>query len=267
MTFAAGLSTEGYKPFAAIYSTFLQRAYDQVVHDVAIQNLPVRFAIDRAGLVGADGPTHAGAFDITYLCTLPNFVVMAASDEAELVRMVNTAVNINDRPCAFRYPRGNGLGVNLPGINEILELGKGRIVKEGNKVAILNLGARLQECLKAAENLEAKGISTTVADARFAKPLDHKLIMDLCLNHEALITIEEGSIGGFGSHIFQMLSERGVLDKGLKIRSMILPDKFVDQDTPENMYTSVGLDSLSIEQKAIEALKSNIVMPKVKKFS
>tara|TARA_Y100000590_G_scaffold458956_1_gene614790 strand:- start:1072 stop:2991 length:1920 start_codon:yes stop_codon:yes gene_type:complete len=267
VTFAAGLSTEGYKPFAAIYSTFLQRAYDQVVHDVAIQNLPVRFAIDRAGLVGADGPTHAGAFDITYLCTLPNFVVMAASDEAELVRMVNTAVNINDRPCAFRYPRGNGLGVNLPGINEILELGKGRIVKEGNKVAILNLGARLQECLKAAENLEAKGISTTVADARFAKPLDHKLIMDLCLNHEALITIEEGSIGGFGSHIFQMLSERGVLDKGLKIRSMILPDKFVDQDTPENMYTSVGLDSLSIEQKAIEALKSNIVMPKVKKFS
>jgi len=267
VTFAAGLSTEGYKPFAAIYSTFLQRAYDQVVHDVAIQNLPVRFAIDRAGLVGADGPTHAGAFDITYLCTLPNFVVMAASDEAELVRMVNTAVNINDRPCAFRYPRGNGLGVNLPGINEILELGKGRIVKEGNKVAILNLGARLQECLKAAENLEAKGISTTVADARFAKPLDHKLIMDLCLNHEALITIEEGSIGGFGSHIFQMLSERGVLDKGLKIRSMILPDKFVDQDTPENMYVSVGLDSLSIEQKAIEALKSNIVMPKVKKFS
>tara|TARA_B100001123_G_scaffold439004_1_gene574970 strand:- start:1072 stop:2991 length:1920 start_codon:yes stop_codon:yes gene_type:complete len=267
VTFAAGLSTEGYKPFAAIYSTFLQRAYDQVVHDVAIQNLPVRFAIDRAGLVGADGPTHAGAFDITYLCTLPNFVVMAASDEAELVRMVNTAVNINDRPCAFRYPRGNGLGVNLPGINEILELGKGRIVKEGNKVAILNLGARLQECLKAAENLEAKGISTTVADARFAKPLDHKLIMDLCLNHEALITIEEGSIGGFGSHIFQMLSERGVLDKGLKIRTMILPDKFVDQDTPENMYTSVGLDSLSIEQKAIEALKSNIVMPKVKKFS
>ena len=267
VTFAAGLSTEGYKPFAAIYSTFLQRAYDQVVHDVAIQNLPVRFAIDRAGLVGADGPTHAGAFDITYLCTLPNFVVMAASDEAELVRMVNTAVNINDRPCAFRYPRGNGLGINLPGINEILDLGKGRVVKEGNKVAILNLGARLQQCLKAAENLEAKGISTTVADARFAKPLDHKLIIDLCLNHEALITIEEGSIGGFGSHIFQMLSERGVLDKGLKIRSMILPDKFIDQDTPENMYTSVGLDALSIEQKVIEALKSNIVMPKVKKFS
>ena len=202
VTFAAGLATEGYKPFAAIYSTFLQRAYDQVVHDVAIQNLPVRFAIDRAGLVGADGPTHAGAFDITYLSTLPNFVVMAASDEAELVRMINTAVSINDRPSAFRYPRGNGLGLNLPGINEIIELGKGTIVKEGSKVAILSFGARLQECLKAANKLDAKGISTTVADARFAKPLDQKLIMDLCLNHEILITIEEGSIGGFSSHMF-----------------------------------------------------------------
>jgi len=267
VTFAAGLATEGYKPFAAIYSTFLQRAYDQVVHDVAIQNLPVRFAIDRAGLVGADGPTHAGAFDITYLSTLPNFVVMAASDEAELVRMINTAVTINDRPSAFRYPRGNGLGLNLPGINEIIELGKGTIVKEGSKVAILSFGARLQECLKAANKLDAKGISTTVADARFAKPLDQKLIMDLCLNHEILITIEEGSIGGFGSHVFQMLSERGIFDKGLKIRSMILPDQFIDQDTPENMYKTAGLDAQAIEQKILDALNSNIVIPKTKQFN
>ena len=267
VTFAAGLTTEGYKPFAAIYSTFLQRAYDQVVHDVAIQSLPVRFAIDRAGLVGADGPTHAGAFDITYLSTLPNFVVMAASDEAELVRMINTAVSINDRPCAFRYPRGNGLGVELPGINEILELGKGKIVKEGSKIAILSFGTRLQECLKAADKLDAQGISTTVADARFAKPLDHKLIIDLCLHHEVLITIEEGSIGGFGSHIFQMLSERGIFDKGLKIRSMILPDRFMDQDTPENMYKAAGLDAQAIEQKAFDALKSNIIISKTKQFN
>ena len=267
VTFAAGLTTEGYKPFAAIYSTFLQRAYDQVVHDVAIQSLPVRFAIDRAGLVGADGPTHAGAFDITYLSTLPNFVVMAASDEAELIRMINTAVSINDRPCAFRYPRGNGLGVELPGINEILELGKGKIVKEGSKIAILSFGTRLQECLKAADKLDAQGISTTVADARFAKPLDHKLIIDLCLHHEVLITIEEGSIGGFGSHIFQMLSERGIFDKGLKIRSMILPDRFMDQDTPENMYKAAGLDAQAIEQKALDALKSNIIISKTKQFN
>ena len=267
VTFAAGLATEGYKPFAAIYSTFLQRAYDQVVHDVAIQNLPVRFAIDRAGLVGADGPTHAGSFDITYLSTLPNFVVMAASDEAELVRMINTAVNINDRPSAFRYPRGNGLGIKLPEINEILEIGKGKIVREGNRVAILSFGGRLQESLKAADKLETKGISTTVADARFAKPLDQKLIMDLCLNHEVLITIEEGSIGGFGSHVFQMLSNRGVFDKGLKIRSMILPDQFIDQDTPENMYKKAGLDSKSIEQKVLDTLKSNVVIPKAKRFN
>jgi len=267
VTFAAGLTTEGYKPFAAIYSTFLQRAYDQIVHDVAIQSLPVRFAIDRAGLVGADGPTHAGAFDITYLSTLPNFVVMAASDEAELVRMINTAVSINDKPCAFRYPRGNGLGVNLPGISEILELGKGKIVKEGSKIAILSFGTRLQECLKAADKLDAQGISTTVADARFAKPLDHKLIMDLCLHHEVLITIEEGSIGGFGSHIFQALSERGIFDKGLKIRSMILPDRFIDQDTSENMYKAAGLDAQAIEQKALDTLKSNIVIPKTKQFN
>jgi len=267
VTFAAGLATEGYKPFAAIYSTFLQRAYDQVVHDVAIQNLPVRFAIDRAGLVGADGPTHAGAFDITYLSTLPNFVVMGASDEAELVRMINTAVSINDRPSAFRYPRGNGLGVELPSINEILEIGKGKIVKEGKKVAILSFGGRLQESLKAADKLDAKGILTTVADARFAKPIDQKLIMDLCLNHEVLITIEEGSIGGFGSHVFQMLSERGFFDKGLKIRSMILPDQFIDQDTPENMYKTAGLDAQAIEQKILDTLKSNIVIPKTKQFN
>jgi len=267
VTFAAGLATEGYKPFAAIYSTFLQRAYDQIVHDVAIQNLPVRFAIDRAGLVGADGATHAGSFDITYLSTLPNFVVMAASDEAELIKMINTAVNINDRPSAFRYPRGNVLGIELPGINEILDIGKGKIVKDGNKVAILNFGGRLQECLKAARKLDAKGISTTVADARFAKPLDQKLIMDICLNHEVLITIEEGSIGGFGSHVFQMLSERGIFDKGLKIRSMILPDKFIDQDTPENMYKIAGLDAESIEQKVLEALKSNLVISRTKQLS
>ena len=267
VTFAAGLTTEGYKPFAAIYSTFLQRAYDQVVHDVAIQSLPVRFAIDRAGLVGADGPTHAGAFDITYLSTLPNFVVMAASDEAELVRMINTAVSINDKPSAFRYPRGNGLGVELPEISEILELGKGQIVKEGSKIAILSFGTRLQECLKAASKLDAQGISTTVADARFAKPLDQKLIMDLCLHHEVLITIEEGSIGGFGSHIFQALSERGIFDKGLKIRSMILPDRFIDQDTSENMYKAAGLDAQAIEQKSLDTLKSNIVIPKTKQFN
>ena len=266
VTFAAGLATEGYKPFAAIYSTFLQRAYDQVVHDVAIQNLPVRFAIDRAGLVGADGPTHAGAFDITYLSTLPNFVVMGASDEAELVRMINTAVSINDRPSAFRYPRGSGLGVELPGINEILEIGKGKIVKEGKKVAILSFGGRLQESLKAADKLDAKGVFTTVADARFAKPIDQKLIMDLCLNHEVLVTIEEGSIGGFGSHVFQMLSERGFFDKGLKIRSMILPDQFIDQDTPENMYKTAGLTAEAIEQKVLDALKSNIVISKIKQF-
>ncbi|MDC1475995.1 1-deoxy-D-xylulose-5-phosphate synthase [Pelagibacteraceae bacterium] len=264
VTFAAGLATEGYKPFAAIYSTFLQRAYDQVVHDVAIQKLPVRFAIDRAGLVGADGPTHAGSFDVTYLATLPNFVVMAASDEAELVRMVNTAVSINDRPSAFRYPRGNGIGVELPSIKEVLKIGKGKIIKEGKKVALLNFGTRLQECLKASKSLDAKGVSTSVVDARFAKPLDQKLIMDLCFNHEVLITIEEGSIGGFGSHVFQMLSERGIFDKGLKIRSMTLPDQFIDQDTPENMYKIAGLDAKSIEQKAIEALKSNIVIPKIK---
>ena len=269
VTFAAGLTTEGYKPFVAIYSTFLQRAYDQIVHDVAIQKLPVRFAIDRAGLVGADGPTHAGSFDVTYLATLPNFVVMAASDEGELVKMINTAANINDRPSAFRYPRGNGIGVDLPNIKEVLEIGKGRIIKEGKKVAILSFGARLQECLKAAKNLDVRGISTTVADARFAKPLDEKLIIDLSLNHEVLITIEEGSIGGFGSHVMQMLTERGIFDKGLKMRSMILPDKFLDQDTPEEMYKKAGLDCDSIIEKVENVLKSNVVVAKsaIKKSS
>jgi len=264
VTFAAGLATEGYKPFAAIYSTFLQRAYDQVVHDVAIQSLPVRFAIDRAGLVGADGPTHAGSFDITYLATLPNFIVMAASDEAELVKMINTSVNINDKPSAFRYPRGNGVGVELPDIKEILEIGKGRVIKEGKKVALLNFGARLHECIKASSILENKGISTTVVDSRFAKPLDKKLIMDLSINHEVLITIEEGSIGGFSSHVMHMLSETGILDRGLKIRSMILPDIFLDQDTPEQMYKKAGLDYNSIVEKAENALSSNVVIAKNK---
>jgi 1-deoxy-D-xylulose-5-phosphate synthase len=226
----------------------------------------VRFAIDRAGLIGADGSTHAGSFDITYLSTLPNFVVMAASDETELVKMINTAVSINDRPTAFRYPRGNTSNMELPKINEILEIGKGKIVKEGKKVAILNFGTRLLECLKAANQLDTKGISTTVADARFAKPLDQKLIMDLCSNHETIITIEEGSIGGFGSHVFQMLSERGFFDKGLKIRSMILPDQFIDQDMPEYMYKTAGLDAYAIEQKVLNTLKSNIIIHKTKQF-
>ena len=264
VTFAAGLATEGYKPYAAIYSTFLQRAYDQVVHDVALQSLPVRFAIDRAGLVGADGPTHAGSFDITYLSTLPNFVVMAASDEAELVKMINTSVNINDRPSAFRYPRGNGVGIELPSIKETLEIGKGRIIKEGKKAAIINFGTRLDECVKASEKLFIKGIDCTIIDARFAKPLDEKLIMEVATNHEVLITIEEGSIGGFGSHVMQLLSERGVFDRGLKFRSMILPDVFIDQDSPEKMYEIAGLDSESILKKVEETLNSNIILAKNK---
>ena len=264
VTFAAGLATEGYKPYAAIYSTFLQRAYDQVVHDVALQSLPVRFAIDRAGLVGADGPTHAGSFDITYLSTLPNFVVMAASDESELVKMINTSVEINDRPSAFRYPRGNGLGIKLPSINEVLEIGKARIIREGKKVALLNFGTRLEECKKAVVKLSAKGVECTIVDARFAKPLDEKLIMELATNHEVLITIEEGSIGGFGSHVMQLLSDRGVFDTGLKFRSMILPDIFIDQDTPEKMYERAGLDSHSIINKVEETLNSNIILAKNK---
>ena len=256
VTFAAGLATEGYKPFATIYSTFLQRAYDQVVHDVAIQNLPVRFAIDRAGLVGADGPTHAGSFDITYLATLPNFVVMAASDEAELVRMINTAVTINDRPCAFRYPRGNGYGVELPSIKETIEIGKARIIQEGKQVCLLSLGTRLEECKIAASELKNKGISTTIIDARFAKPLDEQLILKSAENHEVLITIEEGSIGGFGSHVANLLAENGIFDKGLKFRSMILPDVFIDQDTPERMYDVAGLNAKHIAQKVLEVFFS-----------
>ena len=264
VTFAAGLATEGYKPFAAIYSTFLQRAYDQVVHDVAIQSLPVRFAIDRAGLVGADGPTHAGSFDITYLSTLPNFVVMAASDESELIKMINTSVKINDRPSAFRYPRGNGIGIELPGINEILEIGKGRIIKKGKEVALLNFGARLEECKKASEILLSKGLNITIIDARFAKPLDEKLIMEVATNHDVVISIEEGSVGGFGSHVMQLLSDKGVFDRGLKFRSMTLPDVFIDQDTPENMYIKAGLDSQSIVNKIEETLRSDIIFAKTK---
>ena len=264
VTFAAGLATEGFKPYVAIYSTFLQRAYDQVVHDVAIQNLPVRFAIDRAGLVGADGPTHAGSFDITYLSTLPNFVVMAASDESELVKMINTSVDINDKPSAFRYPRGTGVGVELPSIDEKLEIGKGRIIQEGKKLAIINFGARLKECLNASVNLKKKGINISIADARFAKPLDEKLIWQLATNHEAIITIEEGSIGGFGSHVAKFISEKNLLDKGLKFRSMILPDKFIDQDKPELMYKLAGLDSQTIEEKVMDLLNSNIVLQKQK---
>ena len=264
VTFAAGLATEGYKPYAAIYSTFLQRAYDQVVHDVALQSLPVRFAIDRAGLVGADGPTHAGSFDITYLSTLPNFVVMAASDEAELVKMINTSVEINDRPSAFRYPRGNGIGVELPSIKEKLVIGKARIIKEGKKVALLNFGTRLEECKKAAKQLSLKGIDCTIIDARFAKPLDEKLIMEVATNHEVLITLEEGSVGGFGSHVMQLLSERGVFDTGLKFRSMILPDIFIDQDIPDKMYEVAGLDNLSIIKKVEETLNSNVILAKNK---
>ena len=262
VTFAAGLATEGYKPYAAIYSTFLQRAYDQVVHDVAIQSLPVRFAIDRAGLVGADGPTHAGSFDITYLSTLPNFIIMGASDEAELVKMVNTSIDINDRPCAFRYPRGNGFGVDLPKIDEKLIIGKGRVVKEGKQVAILNFGARLREALIARENLKKKGIHLTIVDARFAKPLDEKLIWQIANDHDLLITIEEGSIGGFGSHVSQYLSDKNFLDSSLKFRSMIFPDKFIDHNKPEKMYKLAGLDSDSITEKILDAMNSKIVIKK-----
>ena len=264
VTFAAGLATENYKPYAAIYSTFLQRAYDQVVHDVAIQSLPVRFAIDRAGLVGADGPTHAGAFDTTFLSTLPNFIVMAASDESELVKMINTSVNINDKPSAFRFPRGTGLGVELPPINETIEIGKGRIVQEGKKLAVLNFGARLNETLKASESLKKKGINITIVDARFAKPLDENLIWQLATTHESILTIEEGSIGGFGSHVVDFLSKKSLLDSDLKFRSMNLPDIFIDQDTPENMYKSAGLDAKSIEDKILDLINSNIILQKQK---
>ncbi len=254
VTFAAGLATEGFKPYAAIYSTFLQRAYDQVVHDVAIQSLPVRFAIDRAGLVGADGSTHAGSFDITYLSTLPNFIVMAASDEAELVKMINTSVHINDRPSAIRYPRGTGVGLDLPSIDEKIEIGKGRIVQQGTQVCILNLGTRLEECKLAVEELKVKGVSTTLIDARFAKPLDEELILKSAKEHELVITIEEGSIGGFGSHVKNLFAEKGVFDKGLKFRSMTLPDRFIEQDEPKKMYNKAGLNSSQISKKILDIL-------------
>jgi 1-deoxy-D-xylulose-5-phosphate synthase len=254
VTFAAGLASEGYKPFCAIYSTFLQRGYDQVVHDVAIQNLPVRFAIDRAGLVGADGPTHAGSFDIAYLACLPNFVVMAAADEAELVHMVATAAAHDSGPIAFRYPRGEGVGVELPERGEALAIGKGRVVREGTRIALLSLGTRLAEAMKAAEDLAARGLSTTVADARFAKPLDRELVLKLAANHELLITIEEGAIGGFGSHVLALLAEEGVLDRGLKVRTMTLPDAFQDQDKPERLYAAAGLDAKGIVATSLKAL-------------
>ncbi|CEJ86686.1 1-deoxy-D-xylulose 5-phosphate synthase; flavoprotein [Hyphomicrobium sp. GJ21] len=255
VTFAAGLATEGMKPFAAIYSTFLQRGYDQVVHDVAIQSLPVRFAIDRAGFVGADGATHAGSFDLAYLGCLPNFVIMAAADEAELKHMVATAASIDDRPSAFRYPRGEGTGVQMPEVGEVLPIGKGRILREGSTVALLSLGTRLGEALKAADQLAALGLSTTVADARFMKPLDTDLIRQLAQNHEVLVTIEEGSIGGFGSHVLQYLSDNGLLDHGLKVRSKVMPDCFVDQDKPEVMCQKAGLSASGIVETVRSALQ------------
>ncbi|TXJ09450.1 MAG: 1-deoxy-D-xylulose-5-phosphate synthase [Afipia sp.] len=254
VTFAAGLASEGMKPFVAIYSTFLQRAYDQVVHDVAIQGLPVRFIIDRAGLVGADGPTHAGSFDITYLGCLPGMVLMAAADEAELVHMVATAAAIDDRPSAIRFPRGDGVGVDLPSVGVPLEIGKGRIVREGSSVALLSLGTRLQECLKAADILKTHGLTATVADARFAKPIDTDLVLRLARDHDVLVTVEEGSIGGFGAQVLHTLAENGALDKGLKVRSMVLPDTFIDQDSPAAMYAKAGLDAKGIVTRVFEAL-------------
>ena len=254
VTFAAGLAADGYRPFAAIYSTFLQRAYDQVVHDVAIQKLPVRFAIDRAGLVGADGPTHAGSFDITYLATLPNFVVMAAADEAELAQMIATAARIDDRPSAFRYPRGEGEGVDISQPAVPLEIGKGRVLREGNIVAILSFGSRLGESLKAAEELTAKGFSTTVADARFCKPLDVDLVCNLARNHDVLLIIEEGSIGGFAAHVLQCLEGQELLQDGAKVRTMMLPDLFIDHDTPKKMYSAAGLNAPDIVATALSAL-------------
>ncbi len=254
VTFSAGMAAGGLKPICALYSTFLQRGYDQVVHDVAIQRLPVRFAIDRAGLVGADGPTHAGSYDIAFLSNLPGFVVMAAADEAELVHMVATAVALDDRPSAFRFPRGSGVGVEMPERGVPLEIGRGRIVAEGSRVAILSFGARLAECLKAREALAARGISPTIADARFAKPLDRELILRLAAEHEALITIEEGAVGGFGSHVMHLLAEEGVLESGLKVRSMVLPDVFIDQDSPEAMYKVAAMNAPEIEAKVLDVL-------------
>ena len=264
VTFAGGLATEGFRPFVAIYSTFLQRAYDQVVHDIAIQKLPVRFAIDRAGLVGADGPTHAGAFDVAYLGCLPGFVLMAAADEAELVNMVATQVAIDDRPSALRYPRGEGRGVPLPHEGQPLEIGKGRILREGHKVALLSYGGRLGECLKAASELATLGLSSTVADARFAKPLDVDLLLRLAREHEVLMTIEEGSVGGFGSYVLRQLSEHGVFDGGCKVRCMVLPDVFIDQDTPAAMYAKAGLDARAMVTKVFEALGKDAAAETVK---
>ncbi|MEO7178660.1 MAG: 1-deoxy-D-xylulose-5-phosphate synthase, partial [Allosphingosinicella sp.] len=257
VTFAAGLAAQGYRPFCAIYSTFLQRAYDQVVHDVAIQNLPVRFAMDRAGLVGADGATHAGSFDLAYLCTLPNFVVMAPADEVELVHMVHTMALHDDGPSAVRYPRGNGIGLPLPKIPERLEIGKGRIVREGKKVAILSLGTRLEEALKAADALEGRGLSTTVADLRFAKPLDEALIRRLLTSHEVAVTVEEAAIGGFGAHVLTMASDAGLIDGGLKLRTLRLPDRFQDQDKPEKQIAEAGLDAEGIVNAVLKALRHN----------
>ena len=257
MTFAAGLAAQGMRPFCAIYSTFLQRAYDQVVHDVAIQNLPVRFAIDRAGLVGADGSTHAGSFDLTYLATLPNFVVMAPSDEAELAHMTYTASEYDNGPIAFRYPRGSGTGVPIPDRLEQLEIGKGRIVKQGSKVAILSLGARLTEAMKAADRLEAKGLSTTVVDLRFVKPLDEELIRKTLTTHEVAVTIEEAAVGGLGAHVLTLASDLGLTDAGLKIRTMRLPDRFQDQDKPELQYAQAGLDADGIVDTVLKALRHN----------
>jgi 1-deoxy-D-xylulose-5-phosphate synthase len=259
VTFCAGMAAGGLKPFAAIYSTFLQRGYDQVVHDVAIQRLPVRFAIDRAGLVGADGCTHAGSYDVGYLSNLPGFVVMAASDEAELRHMVRTALEIDDRPSAFRFPRGEGVGVELPERGTALEIGKGRMISEGSRVAILNFGARLKEVREAAESLAQKGITPTVADARFAKPLDEGMILQLARHHEALITVEEGAVGGFGSHVAQLLAERGVFDTGLKYRSMVLPDVFIDQASPADMYAIAGMNAEDIEAKVLRTLGVEIM--------
>jgi 1-deoxy-D-xylulose-5-phosphate synthase len=257
VTFAAGMAAQGFRPFCAIYSTFLQRAYDQVVHDVAIQNLPVRFAIDRAGLVGADGATHAGSFDLAYLCTLPNFVVMAAADEAELVNMVHTMALHDTGPSAVRYPRGNGTGVPLPAVPERLEIGKGRMVREGKTVAILSLGTRLEEALKAADMLESKGLSTSVADLRFAKPLDEALIRRLLTTHEVAVTVEEAAVGGLGAHVLTLASDQGLIDAGLKLRTMRLPDVFQDQDKPEKQYAEAGLDADHIVDTVLKALRHN----------
>jgi 1-deoxy-D-xylulose-5-phosphate synthase len=259
VTFSAGMAAGGLKPFCTLYSTFLQRGYDQVVHDVAIQRLPVRFAIDRAGLVGADGATHAGAFDVAFLANLPGFVVMAAADEAELVHMVATAAAHNDGPIAFRFPRGDGVGVEMPERGTPLEIGKGRVIQKGSRVAILSFGTRLSEVMKAAEALAAKGITLTVADARFAKPLDRDLILDLAARHEVLLTVEEGAIGGFGSHVAQLLAEEGVFDRGFKYRSMVLPDIFIDQASPERMYEVAGMDAAQIESRVLEVLGVAVV--------